>query len=302
MKRKKLHFPGLIKTFLQGARLKTLSAVCVPVCLSTIWAFQKEKVFDVALFLCVLFSGGFIQCAVNFFNDVLDFKKGVDGKNRKGPARLTQSGQSSPLKVMSFGLFSVGLAVVTAVPLIFQAGWPILILGLTALSCAWLYSGSPFPLAEKGISELFVVLFFGLGAVGGSYYIQTLKWDNSLIYLGLQCGLWSLSLLLINHLRDEEGDRRAGRKNWITLYGREAGLLALGMSQLVIYLFCFYWLDLIPKAGALSFLTLPGSAVLIYFISVTPPSPRYNKYLGLMSLLYCLFGLLWFAGFYTDHG
>ena len=291
-------FIGLIKAFFRGARLKTLSAVGAPVCMATAWAFQTEKVFDTAIFLCALFSGGFIQCAVNFFNDVLDFKKGVDGKDRKGPARLTQTGEVSPRVVMSFGLLSVFLAGVTAVPLILQGGWPILVLGLTGLGCAWLYSGPPFPLAEKGISELFVVIFFGLAAVAGSYYIQTLKWDDSLIYLGLQCGLWSLSLLLINHLRDEESDRRASRKNWITLYGREGGLLALGTAQLIIYLFCFYWLDVVPKAGALAFLTFPGSAVLLYFISVTPPSPRYNKYLGYMSLLYCLFGLLWISGFH----
>ncbi|MCY4512911.1 MAG: prenyltransferase [Bdellovibrionales bacterium] len=287
----------LIKAFAQGARLITLPAVGVPVLMATVWAFYHRGVFDKNLFIFTLLSGGFIQCAVNFFNDVLDFKKGVDQEGRKGPPRLTAQERFSQKQVMSFGFISLFLACIIALPLIISGGWPILALGLVSCLLTYLYSGSSFAMADKGASELFVILFFGLGAVGGTYYIQTLEWDSSLIYLGLQCGFWALSILLVNYLRDEKEDRSAGRKNLVTLYGREWGLLGLAVTQLLIYLFCFYWLDTHPKAGALSFCTLPLSAVLIYFIAVTPPSPLYNRYLFFMSLLYSLFGIAWIAGF-----
>ena len=286
--------------FIQGARPVTLTAVAVPVMMAAAWAFYHRGIFDRYLFLFTLLSGGFIQCAVNFFNDVLDFKKGVDQKGRKGPPRLTAQGRLSPKQVMLFGFVSLFLSLITAIPLIAKGGWPILVLGLTAFLLTYLYSGSPLALANRGASEFFVILFFGLGSVGGAYYIQTLKWDDSLIYLGVQCGFWALSLLLINYLRDEEEDRQAGRKNLVTVYGREVGIMGLAVIHLLIYLFCFYWLNFIPKAGALSFLTLPFSAILIYFIAVTPPSPTYNKYLFFMSLLYSFFGMVWVFGLVTS--
>lgn len=285
------------KGFIQGARPLTLSAVCVPIAMASAWAFYHRGIFDKSLFFFTLLSGGFIQFAVNFFNDVLDFKKGVDQRERKGPTRLTSQGKLAPQQVMSFGIVSLFLALIMALPLIARGGWPILILGLVSCVLAYLYSGTPFALADRGASELFVILFFGLGAVGGTYYIQTLEWDNSVIYLGIQCGFWALSLLLINYLRDEREDRNAGRKNLVTVYGREIGLMGLAIIHLLIYLFCFYWFNFNPKAGALSFFTLPGSAGLIYFIAVTPPSSRYNKFLAFMSLLYILFGAVWISGF-----
>ena len=286
----------LSKAFIQGGRPVTLSAVFVPIAMASTWAFYYRGVFDKSLFFFTLLSGGFIQFAVNFFNDVLDFKKGVDQRERKGPTRLTSQGKLSPQQVMSFGIFSLFLAFITALPLITRGGWPILVLGVVSLILTYLYSGTSFALADRGASELFVILFFGLGAVGGTYYIQTLEWDSSMIYLGIQCGLWALSLLLINYLRDEKEDRNAGRKNLVTVYGREAGFMGLAIIHLLIYLFCFYWFNFNPKAGALSFFILPGSACLIYFTAVTPPSSRYNQFLAFMSLLYILFGAVWISG------
>ena len=274
-----------------------MPAVGVPVFMATTWAFYQQGVFDKTLLLFTLLSGGLIQCAVNFFNDGLDFKKGVDHEGRKGPQRLTTQSQVSFKQVMSFGFISLSLAFVIALPLIARGGWPVLALGLVAFILTYIYSGTSFALADRGASELFVILFFGLGAVGGTYYIQTLKWDNSLIYLGIQCGFWALSILLVNYLRDEKEDRLAGRKNLVTVYGREIGIMGLAVIHLLIYLFCFYWFNLNPKAGALSFFTLPLSAILIYFIAVTPPSPVYNRYLFFMSLLYSLFGMVWMMGF-----
>ena len=287
----------LAKAFIQGARPATLPAVGVPIVMATIWAFYNHEMFNKTLFFFTLLSGGFIQCAVNFFNDGLDFKKGVDHEGRKGPQRLTTQGLVSFKQVMSFGFVSLFMAFIIALPLIIKGGWPILALGLVAFFLTYLYSGTSFALADRGASEFFVILFFGLGAVSGTYYIQTLEWDSSLIYLGIQCGFWALSILLVNYLRDEKEDRLAGRKNLVTVYGREIGIMSLAVVHLLIYLFCFYWFNLNPKAGALSFFTLPLSAILIYFIAVTPPSPVYNRYLLLMSLLYSLFGVVWIMGF-----
>lgn len=286
-----------LKAFIKGARVHTLPALWIPVALAAAWAFRKTGQVDKTILIFTFLSGTFIQLAVNFFNDALDFKSGTDTENRKGPARITEKeGPISFKTVMFFGWLSCVLSALLSLPLLLKGGLPILILGLLSLLCAYMYSGTPLAFIKTGLSDIFVVLFFGIGAVGGTYYLQTLNWDIDLTYLGLQCGLWSLSILLINHLRDEKEDRESGRKNTVILYGRDVGLLELVIAQGLIYLLCFYWLDTNGAAAAFTFLTLPFTAVLIYFVSVTAPSPRYNKFLLACSALYTLFGALWFVG------
>lgn len=292
--------PLLIKKTLflliEGARLKTLPAVLVPVAMSCAWAFYQTEVFKADIFFFTSFSALFIQIAANFFNDALDSEEEMDTISRKGPERLVQSGKMSFSQVQSFGFLFGLIALLMGIPLVLRGGWPILVLGLLSCLLAYFYTGTRFSLLKTGLSELCCFLFFGLFAVSGSYYLQTLKWDISLIYLGIQCGFWAVSILLINHLRDEEEDLEGGRKHFVTLYGRTHSLFFLLVIQAFIYLLCFLWLGKGLMAGAWTFFVLPFSALLLYFVFITPPSKKYNLYLALCSLLYILFGGTWVIG------
>ncbi len=284
------------RAVLEGARIKTLPAILIPVAMSGAWAFHQTGMFKKDIFFFTAFSAAFIQIAVNFFNDALDSKEGIDSSLRKGPLRLADSGRLSFLQVQWLGIVSCGLAVLFASPLILRGGWPILILGILSCALAYLYTGTRFSLLKTGLSEIFCFVFFGPVAVFGAYYLQTLALDASLFYLGFSCGLWALSLLLINHLRDAEEDQKGGRKHIVTVYGRAHSLFFLAVIQAFIYLFCFYWLGQGLKSGAWAFFVWPFSAALVYFICGHPPSKKYNLYLTLCSLLYTLFGGLWIAG------
>ena len=58
------------------------------------------------------------------------------------------------------------------VPHATSAGWPMLALGLLSIAAAYLYTGGPKPYGYLGLGDLAVFLFFGLGAVAGTYYVQ----------------------------------------------------------------------------------------------------------------------------------
>ena len=282
--------------FIEGARVKTLPAILIPVAMSSAWAFHQKGFLKTDILFFTALSALFIQIAANFFNDAFDSKEGIDHSFRKGPRRLVQTGQMTVSQAQNWGFLCLAAAGLTALPLIWRGGWPILALGLLSCICAYLYTGTRFSLLKQGLSELFVFIFFGLVAVFGTYYLQTLQWDFHLIYLGIQCGLWAMTILLINHLRDEKDDRAGGRKHFVTLYGRTHVLLFLCILQAMIYLLCFFWLGQGLTAGALSFFILPFSTGLLYFICLSPPSSKYNLYLALCSLLYVLFGGSWIAG------
>lgn len=281
--------------FIKGARVKTLSAILTPVAMSSAWAFHITGTLKKDILFFTVCSALFIQIAVNFFNDALDSKEGAYS-DRKGPERLVQSGKMSFSKVQAFAFLSCLLALLFGIPLIFRGGLIIFALGIVSLILSYLYTGSSFSLLKMGLSESFCFLFFGLMAVTGTYYLQTLQFNSHLIYLGIQCGLWAMSLLLINHLRDEKEDLAKKRKHFVTLYGRQNTLLFLVISQAFIYLLCFFWLGQGLNSGAFSFFVLPFSVALIYFICVNPPSKKYNLYLALYSLNYILFGGAWIMG------
>ena len=281
--------------FILGSRVKTWPASLVPLAMASALAF-KQGFFDTGLFYFSAFSVLFIQISVNLFNDALDGRQGLDSLQGLGPFRLVGSGTLSFSQVRFMAFFSCFIAVLCAIPLILQGGLPILLAGIVSLSLSWFYTGSKYSLLKLGLSEIAVVLFFGFFIVFGVYYLQTLKIHSSLIYLSLQCGLWALSLLLINHLRDSAEDKKKGRKHVVTLYGRTHSLFVFITAQAFIYLLCFYWLGLGLKSGAFSFFVLPLSLGLIYLLCNNPPSRKYNFYLAFCSLCYILFGFSWIAG------
>ena len=284
--------------FVRGARPQTLLAVLIPVLTANGLAFHQTGRLNLWIMLLTALSGLCIQAGVNFFNDAYDFKTGADSQGRKGPPRLTASGKKSFSQVRGWGRLSCFFACLLGAPLVLRGGWGILILGLISCAMAWRYSAGHFSLLKLGLSEFVCFLFFGPLAVFGSYWLQTLSWNDHTIYLGIQCGLQAVSLLLINYLRDEEEDRRAGRKHLVTVFSRSHGLLFLVAGQAVAYLLCFYWMGSsgTEKAGAFSFFVLPFASVLMYKVCASPPSSKYNLYLALTALAYTLFGGAWAVG------
>ena len=281
--------------YLRGARIKTLPASLIPIVMTQALLF-KRGFFNLSLFFFTALSISFIQVAVNLFNDAWDGREGLDSSARLGPSRLVGSGLLSFSQTRFMALFSCCMACLFAFPLLLQGGLPILLAGALSLFMTYFYTGSKYSLLKLGLSEISAVLFFGFFIVFGTYYLQALSLEPSLIYLSLQCGFWALSLLLINHLRDEQEDKNKARKTFVTVYGRTHSLFFLIAIQAFIYLLCFYWLSLGFKAGAFSFFVLPFSIALIFLIVNQPPSKKYNTYLAFCSFCYLLFAFSWLAG------
>jgi 1,4-dihydroxy-2-naphthoate octaprenyltransferase len=209
----------MIKAWLQAFRPKTLTAAIVPVAVGSAVAFSEVGLVNHRITLLALLGALFIQIATNLFNDAIDFKKGADGEHRVGPQRATQMGWFSGKQVLAMGIFFLLLALACGVPLVIHGGWPIVIIGLISLAMAYAYTGGPFPLAYLGLGDLFVILFFGLVAVGGTYYLHTLRFSWSALIAGLQVGCLSAVLIAINNLRDHVGDRQVNKRTLAVLLG-----------------------------------------------------------------------------------
>ena len=113
-----------------------------------------------------------LQIGANIANDVFDFHRGADTKDRLGPPRVTQMGWLSPRQVLTGMWVTFGLAALIGAYLVWIGGWPILAIGLLSIASAIAYTGGPFPLGYNGLGDVFVFVFFGLAAVCGTYYVQ----------------------------------------------------------------------------------------------------------------------------------
>ena len=275
-----------------AARPRTLGAAVIPVLAGGALAFAAGNLDPMAMVLIVA-CAVLIQIATNYFNDAIDHAKGADTTERLGPTRVTSSGLLAPRIVMTGGAVCLALAVALSVPLVLHGGWPIVVIGIFSLFFAYAYTGGPLPLAYLGLGEIFVVLFFGLIAVAGTFYLNALEWSYASLLAGLQIGLHSSVLLAVNNLRDIESDRAANKRTLAARFGlnfarRENATLVvapfvLGIAWLPLG---YLWAFLLPL------MTLPLAWWLARACLVANPDRSVNQLLAQAAALHAAFGLL----------
>ena len=218
-----------------AARPKTLSAAVAPVIVATALALRDRG--DIPWLYAGLALGGalFIQIATNYINDALDFRKGADTTARLGPMRVTQAGLLSYEAVMRGAYVSLLLAVLCGVPLIMRGGWPILAIGVTSIAAAYAYTGGPYPLAYHGLGEIFVMVFFGIVAVGGTYWVLTLQYTRDAFWCGVAMGALAVVILAINNLRDLPTDRESGKRTVAVRIGERGARAEVVLFAVLAY-------------------------------------------------------------------
>lgn len=291
-----MSFGTLVKVVISGARPKTLAAGLVPVWLGGVLAWKLTGDFDGWLWSCTLLGALCIQIATNFFNDAVDGKKGADGEARTGPRRLTGTGEMSFRQVMLLGAVFLAGAVIFGAFLVMARGWMMLAIGLPSLFLAYGYTGGPFPLAYRGLGEIFVILFFGFIAVMGTVFVQTGTWPNEAILLGAQVGLLSAVLISVNNFRDREPDAAVGKKTLAVRFGPK---FAAGVIWLEIKLAAFLGIVWLLKGYPLfGFASLPVFVIgmrIIWGVLTMPPGKGFNRLLALGALQLILFAAVFHA-------
>ena len=292
---------SLAGRWLLAFRPRTLTAALAPVLAGTGLAVYHGHDIAWHLSLFALLSAGAIQIATNLFNDALDFRKGTDTGERLGPTRVTQSGLISARRVVLGGFLASAAALAFGIPLVVAGGWPIVILGLVSLALAYGYTGGPLPLAYLGLGDVFVVVFFGLAAVGGMFYLQSNTLHTDVILAGFQVGFLATALLAVNNLRDVEEDRKSGKKTLPVRLGVTFGRYEIAFMCLAPFALNLGWM----LSGAwftalLPFVSLPLAVMVLRGVFTHEPGAIYNRFLGQTAGLHLVFSLLLAAGMICD--
>jgi 1,4-dihydroxy-2-naphthoate octaprenyltransferase len=241
-----------------------------------------------------LLGAGAIQIGTNLYNDLLDHERGADTHGRLGPLRVTQAGLLTPTQVRVAAAGSFLVAIACGVPLIVAGGWPILVLGLLSLLFGYAYTGGPFPLAYHGLGEVFVLLFFGFGAVGGTFWLHAGRLVPEVAVAATQVGFLACGLLAVNNLRDVSEDAQSRKHTLAVLFGPRFGRVEIVLFACGPFLLGAAWLLGAGHTGAalLPLLALPIAAAALRIVLREPPGPRYNAALARAAALQLAFGVL----------
>ena len=264
------------KAWVMAARPQTLPAGASPVVIGVGLAVA-DGVFAPLPAAAALVGALLIQIGTNFANDYYDALKGADDHDREGFTRVTAGGLIAPEAVKRAMALTYGLALVVGLYLVAIGGVPILVVGLSSIVAGLLYTGGPYPYGYYGLGDLFVFVYFGLVAVTGSYYAQSVATTDvgllpvgipsgtvtgAALLAGAAAGALATNILVVNNIRDRESDRAAGKRTLAVLIGyrwSRVEFLALLALAYAAPLVCWLGLGYSP-AVTLAYLSVPLAA------------------------------------------
>lgn len=208
-----------LSLWIESLRAHSLFLSAAPILIGSAAAFSDGG-FHAGAALSSLAVTVFMQLAVNLSNDYFDLKSGVDELEGLGGRRAIHNGEIAPVKILAAAAVFLMLGAAAGVYLILRAGIILLIPGALAAAAAWFYTAPPIKYGYRGGGEAVILLFYGFIAVGGSYYVQTLKLSPILIPLSLGIGALSCSVLVVNNIRDFDSDKAADKKTLAVIFGR----------------------------------------------------------------------------------
>jgi len=290
-----LPLPTSLQAWMLAIRPKTLPAGAVPVILgSALAAVDGQFRFLPALVALICALG--IQVATNFINEIYDFRKGADTAERLGPTRTVAAGIISEKTMIKVSASLVGTVFLLGLYLVYTSGWPILVVGLLSLLFAWAYTGGPYPIAYSGLGDLFVFVFFGLVAVGGTYYVQADALSLPVLLAAVAPGAFSVNILLVNNIRDIATDRTVGKMTLPARIGGEwARKLYIALTVVAFLVPPFLFLNGYSPWGMLSLLSAPLAFSMIRQLYESEGRELNNVLAGTGKLM-TLHGLLFAAG------
>lgn len=209
-----------------AARLRTLPLSIAGIVVGNALAIQNDGfcpyVFGGSLLTAIVF-----QILSNFANDYGDGLKGTDNQERIGPKRVLQQNLLSEKSLFRGVIITavIGFILATFTILIsfevseLKSSLVFLGLAVAAIFAAYKYTAGKGAYGYYAMGDVFVFTFFGLLAVGGSYFLQTKQLNNIIWCFATAIGGLSTAVLNLNNMRDMQNDIAVGKKTIAALLG-----------------------------------------------------------------------------------
>lgn len=285
-----------LHAWLLAIRLRTLLIPTVQVVVGTglAYAFVDKIAWGIAFGAWVV--AVLITIGTNLVNDAIDFEHGGDQLGRFGQKKVIRAGLLSKNAILSAGLLSLALACL--IPFMLHVSWEIRALVVLSAICGYCYTGGPFPISYLGLSELFILIFYGGICVIAPFYVQTQVVNEAAILAAIQLGLLAILPNALNNFRDIYEDASINKNTLAVRFGMEFARWEIMTLTIIPFILNFLWLILgYIEAFLMPFLIGPLAVIFIRKIWKAEPSPKFNRYFALSVFVHFFFGVLLTIGF-----
>jgi 1,4-dihydroxy-2-naphthoate octaprenyltransferase len=274
----------MIKNWISAFRLRTLplalSTIGMGIFLSFLSDLNDLNSINYSAIILLVLTTVALQILSNLANDYGDGIKGTDNENRVGPKRAVQSNLISKNQMKNGVIITALISFILGLMLIYftlgKADWNqilfFIILGLSSIFAAILYTVGKRAYGYSGLGDIFVFLFFGIVGVGGSFYLLTLKVELIVLLPASFIGLLSAAVLNMNNMRDVENDGNSNKNTLVVTMGFEKAKLYhafLIFSAFISWgLFCFLTKNYTAIITLLPFVILFKNVVTVFKTNV----------------------------------
>ena len=246
-------------------RPRTLAAALGPTILGaafSYYAFGALHGTGLAIFHTILIFLAVVsaQIIANLWNELKDFKSGLDAGQKIGNAGSLTRGAVTPK------LISTMIKVLMIVPIIIglylsaTITWWYIPAGIICILISFLYSGGPKPISRTPFGEISSGIAMGFAIVLITGYAWTRELSLAFLIPALPATLLVGSIMLTNNIRDIRNDAKHGRRTLPIILGRDRAISLMSIA----YIFNFIWI------GAWIYLKVLPIPALLTLIAIIP--------------------------------
>lgn len=261
----------MIQELIPLTRPRTLAAALGPTILGaafSYYAFGALHGTGLAIFHTILIFLAVVsaQIIANLWNELKDFKSGLDAGQKIGNAGSLTRGAVTPK------LISTMIKVLMIVPIIIglylsaTITWWYIPAGIICILISFLYSGGPKPISRTPFGEISSGIAMGFAIVLITGFAWTRELLLAFLIPALPATLLVGSIMLTNNIRDIRNDEKHGRRTLPIVLGRDRAISLMSIT----YIFNFIWI------GAWIYLKVLPIPALLALIAIIPAFKTIN--------------------------
>lgn len=255
----------MIQELIPLTRPRTLAAALGPTILGAAFSYYTFGALHgtgLAIFHTILIFLAVVsaQIIANLWNELKDFKSGLDAGQKIGNAGSLTRGAVTPKLIATMIKVLMIVPIIIGLYLSATITWWYIPAGIICILISFLYSGGPKPISRTPFGEISSGIAMGFAIV----LITGFAWTRelSLVFLipALPATLLVGSIMLTNNIRDIRNDEKHGRRTLPIVLGRDRAISLMSIT----YIFNFFWI------GAWIYLKVLPIPALLALIAIIP--------------------------------
>lgn len=255
----------MIQELIPLTRPRTLAAALGPTILGaafSYYAFGALHGTGLAIFHTILIFLAVVsaQIIANLWNELKDFKSGLDAGQKIGNAGSLTRGAVTPKLISTMIKVLMIIPIIIGLYLSATITWWYIPAGIICILISFLYSGGPKPISRTPFGEISSGIAMGFAIVLITGYAWTRELSLAFLIPALPATLLVGSIMLTNNIRDIQNDEKHGRRTLPIVLGRDRAISLMSIN----YIFNFIWI------GAWIYLKVLPIPALLALIAIIP--------------------------------